>query len=303
LTSRWILLAFILAECVLLSPVKGDMPAPPTGSCKLDQPTYFAGQAIVIHVHVDPGSGLYQPYIVENMSEGQRVTMKLGDQLAPGDYTFNLGTASPPPGYVGIALYTIFYQGNPWKIATCGYNIQGQLAEITVSSCWITPSNPQQNDQVTFYAQIGNTGGADASNLEVDAYLDGNMLYSGRETIHAGSSAHWSYPNTWVAQEGSHTLRIIANADHSVPEPNYGKDETSCSFVVASRPLFDHTIVYLIVGGIAIVAAAFLLRNKKHASSGAARPHIDVPWMACPNCNTANPPTAIYCRHCRKPLR
>jgi hypothetical protein len=116
-------------------------------------------------------------------------------------------------------------------------DVYGGPPDIFVSRCWVTPSNPLQEDQVTFYATVGNSGGTAANNVEIDAYVDGNLFSSERQNLSAGSSGTWYSNSRWTAQDGSHTLRVVANADHSVQESNYANNEASCTFFVS-----PHTI-------------------------------------------------------------
>lgn len=148
-------------------------------------------------------------------------------------YTTPVVPASPPENQA--------YRFSPQQSSCPGnytwIDVTGGLADIYITNCWVTPPNPLQEDQVTFFASIGNSGGADAKNVLIQAYLDGNLFTSERDNLPAGYSSTWSSNTPYTAQDGPHTLRVIANSDHSIPESDYSNDEASCTFYVS-----PHTI-------------------------------------------------------------
>jgi len=108
-------------------------------------------------------------------------------------------------------------------------------ADLVVYRCWVSPANPKQEDAVTFYAVIGNTGGSDANNFRLETYLDGSLYDSGSLSLRAGQQAQVWSDIPWRAEDGSHTVRWVINPDRSVEESNYGNNEASCSFFVSPR--------------------------------------------------------------------
>jgi hypothetical protein len=120
---------------------------------------------------------------------------------------------------------------------TTWIDVIGGPADIYISKCWVNPSNPLQEDQVTFYATVGNSGGTSANSVRIDAYLDGNLFSTERDNLAAGDYGTWQSNSRYIAQDGPHTLRVVANSDHAIQESNYANNEASCTFFV--RP---HTI-------------------------------------------------------------
>jgi len=199
----------------------------------------------VIFIITKPEEGLGgcgAPFLTVSLPDGSTVKINLPyDTMIPaGTYSIAVGQAGPPPGARLAQLWLAApcdVPIGPHVEASTTYYVQGGEADIFVANCWANPANPYQEDRVTFYAAVGNIGGSDAPNVEIDAYLDGNLFQSERDTISAGSSGTWYSDNAWTAQDGSHTLRVVANADHSVQESNYGNNEASCTFFVSPRTI------------------------------------------------------------------
>ena len=120
---------------------------------------------------------------------------------------------------------------------TTWVEVIGGPADLAVSHCRVVPSQPRQEDSVTFYASVANIGGKDAYNFRVETYLDGGLYDSGSLSLRAGESSQVSSNRLWSAEDGSHNVRWVVNPDRSVEESNYGNNEISCSFFVS-----PHTI-------------------------------------------------------------
>jgi hypothetical protein len=211
----------------------GDLPMI-QGYIRTDRQTYAIGETIYVHFAIEvPASGQVEVQVVEGLPDGS--------SLVAFDQTINLGqeyeitgTAGTPVGPRTLTLYFL-YKTQPVSVASTTFEVIGGLADIYVSRCWVSPTNPLQEDQVTFYASIGNSGGTDASNVEIDSYLDGSLFSTEQTSLPAGESGTWQSSSTWTAQDGSHTLRVVANADRSVQESDYSNDEASCTFFVSPR--------------------------------------------------------------------
>jgi hypothetical protein len=205
-------------------------------ACSTSKPTYIYGETVTLII--TPLSGITSYYVVIYKPDGSTTKIDLGDLEGPyppaPTYYFDIGEAGPPPGTRRVVLYE--WDGS--QQAECYYEVVGGgPADIAVPSCWVSPSSPHQEDSVTFYAEVDNIGGSDAPNVEIDAYLDGTLFRSERASIPASTSATWRSDSPWVAEDGSHTLRVVANADHSVEESDYRNNEASCSFFVSPRTI------------------------------------------------------------------
>jgi len=119
---------------------------------------------------------------------------------------------------------------------TFTFNIESAgPADLVVYKCWVSPSNPKQEDSVTFYAVIANIGGSDANNFRLETYLDGGLYDSGSLSLRAGEETQVWSEIPWRAEDGSHTVRWVINPDRSIEESDYGNNEASCSFFVSPR--------------------------------------------------------------------
>jgi hypothetical protein len=128
-----ILLIIVVLYVACTSFVKADIPAPmpPQGSCQFVTQTYLPGQPVVVLVNV--ATRLYQPILEENTPQGQ-VNVSLGNFLDMGDYSFTVGTATPPSGFMdAVLLAKSGYGGmegtaptpigNYQQVGSCSYNV------------------------------------------------------------------------------------------------------------------------------------------------------------------------------------
>ena len=204
----------------------------PDGEVETSEPfQVVGGQTISIPGSVGPPPGVH------------RIDLQVCRANPPTETTNTTPFASPPPqdsqnpsagrspGLGPSDILPPCAQDSTW------IDVVGGPADIYVSHCWVNPTNPLQEDQVTFYATVGNSGGTDAPNVKIDSYLDGSLFSTERNSLPAGSSGTWQSDRKWTAEDGSHTLRVVANADHSVQESDYSNNEASCTFFV--RP---HTV-------------------------------------------------------------
>jgi hypothetical protein len=222
--------------------------------------SFTVGETIIVYVYSSfSGIGTitdYEPdgstYYVGpfNIYAGQILSIESTASNPPGKSTLTLQvcTGTQPPATPTTTFYMSRgeYQGAEDQAAhpqsscasdTTWIDVVGGPADINVARCWVSPANPLQEDQVTFYAAVGNSGGTNAENVEIDAYLDGVLFSTERDSLSAGSSGTWYTNNKWTAEDGQHTLKVVANADHLIQESNYANNEASCTFYV--RP---HTI-------------------------------------------------------------
>jgi len=114
-------------------------------------------------------------------------------------------------------------------------DVVGGPSDLVVRKCWVVPSQPKQEDSMTFYATIANIGGSDAYNFRVDIYLDEATYESSTASLRAGDSSQASSRRSWTAEDGSHTVRWVVNSDRSVEESNYNNNEASCTFFVSQH--------------------------------------------------------------------
>ena len=153
-TLAFVLLSLVVAG-IFLSPVAGDLINPqPKGTCRFSQPSYSPGEPIILYVHAE--TALNQPILVGNTPQGQ-VTVSLGSNLSPGDYSFTVGTASLPSGYREAQLYSYYVPVGPppgvtvtgsyVEVADCGgYNVQGPSLQVSVSANPISGNPPLSVD-------------------------------------------------------------------------------------------------------------------------------------------------------------
>jgi hypothetical protein len=108
-----------------------------------------------------------------------------------------------------------------------------ELPDLTVDSISFTPTSPTEGNNVKINTNIKNTGEYGATHFTVEFKLDGNFSSSKIISLSANESTDLEF--TWYsAQEGSHTIEIIADSDNNISESNEDNNEKSTSISVSS---------------------------------------------------------------------
>ncbi len=111
--------------------------------------------------------------------------------------------------------------------------IQRPMADLIVANGTqlISPSEPMAGQNVTFTATISNIGNANATNVNVTFYLDGEVIaYRSISQVNPSETVGTSV--TWLAVLGSHELSIAIDPHHLVQERNTSNNVASQSFTV-----------------------------------------------------------------------
>ncbi|MEQ9300515.1 MAG: T9SS type A sorting domain-containing protein [Cyclobacteriaceae bacterium] len=128
----------------------------------------------------------------------------------------------------------------------------GGLADLIVTDISWTPVNPQLGEEVTFFADIANTGGTDVpGNLRPNVVfkIDGlnvswRQLYQTvipangtLEDVDAASGP--SGKTTWTAQEGTFTVSVVVDGNQVVPESDDANNTFQEDIEVSSTLLLE----------------------------------------------------------------
>jgi subtilase family serine protease len=97
-------------------------------------------------------------------------------------------------------------------------------ADIYVSSASWTPAEPAVGENLTFLVTVKNRGYGEAAYTHLDVYIDNVKTFS--STIPQLSyGAVYKEQVPWIVEEGSHTIRIVADADDRVYESDEKNNE------------------------------------------------------------------------------
>ncbi len=97
------------------------------------------------------------------------------------------------------------------------------------------PENPIIDDIVTFTVSINNPGSGRAAASDVYLYIDDSSQgYKTVQEIDAGANVTMTF--TWTAQEGSHTIRAVADGANTITESDESNNEKAVTFSVFLPP-------------------------------------------------------------------
>ncbi len=98
------------------------------------------------------------------------------------------------------------------------------LPDLVIEGITWSPADPVVGETVTFMVIIKNRGSGRADDFYVAYYVDDTHLTS--ESVYSiDASATDNTTFTWVAQAGSHGIKVIADEPHRIPESNEDNNE------------------------------------------------------------------------------
>ncbi len=106
--------------------------------------------------------------------------------------------------------------------------------EITPSDIWFSPEEPFEEELVTIFANVSNIGDVDANNVRVVYYADDYLMDGNSFDIPAGGSVLAEF--AWVAQEGTHTIKISVDPLDLIEESDETNNEAEKDIWVDPRP-------------------------------------------------------------------
>ncbi len=99
-----------------------------------------------------------------------------------------------------------------------------RAADLVIDSVTLSPEEALPGETLTFLATVKNRGHGEAPPTQVDFYVDGvRVAFSLIGPLPYGNIKKETF--TWVAEEGSHTIRITADANDEVMESNEENNE------------------------------------------------------------------------------
>ncbi len=103
------------------------------------------------------------------------------------------------------------------------------LPDLAVQSITWAPEYPAESENVTFTVSVQNQGAGKAGNSYLAFYVDNTLLTSSRvSSIDSGATADMTF--TWLALEGSHIIRMVADSRNQLAEGDENNNERTASF-------------------------------------------------------------------------
>ncbi|MFC2071058.1 CARDB domain-containing protein, partial [Chloroflexota bacterium] len=148
----------------------------------------------------------------------------------------------------------------------------GAESDLIIESITWSPQNPSKGDTVTISATVKNQGSAMSLPSTVRFYIDGNFR-SEQYLDNLGVGGTVGKDFTWIAQQGSHLFRIIADEDDTVAESDETNNEKSVTISSITPDLIVENITWLPVGPIAGDNATFSFVVKNQGTGTATSSH------------------------------
>ena len=105
-------------------------------------------------------------------------------------------------------------------------------ADLVMLDLQLIPAAPEAGQSASLRATVANRGSGTASSVEVAFQVDGETLVTRTVTLQAGEEAQLSAP--WTAEAGERLLRVVADAQGIIPEPN--EQDNAASLTVDVGP-------------------------------------------------------------------
>ena len=106
--------------------------------------------------------------------------------------------------------------------------------DLVVQDITWSPASPTAGDTVTFTVSIKNQGGYSAGYSLVAYYIDGSFTgYQDVQGVDAGSIVTNTF--TWIAEGGTHAIRVVADMESRIPESNENNNENTVTFPMSSK--------------------------------------------------------------------
>jgi hypothetical protein len=107
-------------------------------------------------------------------------------------------------------------------------------ADLAVLDLQLIPATPDAGQSASLRATVANRGSGPASSVEVSFQVDGEVILTQTVALAAGETVELSTP--WTAEAGERTLRVAADAQGMIPEPDE-EDNAAALTVDVGPPL------------------------------------------------------------------
>jgi subtilase family serine protease len=122
-------------------------------------------------------------------------------------------------------------------------NAPDDKPDLIIESITWSPLNPSKGDTISINATVSNQGAAMALPSTIKLYVDGAFNDSQYlENIPAGATLVKSF--TWLTQQGTHSIRIVADAENTIEESDESNNERTVSISSALPDLIVESVAW-----------------------------------------------------------
>ncbi|MBI2980540.1 MAG: hypothetical protein HYY41_06960 [Chloroflexi bacterium] len=107
-------------------------------------------------------------------------------------------------------------------------------ADLVIQTITWLPANPSVSDNITFVVTVKNQGNVKADSFYIIYYIDGvNVAAVPVDLLDSGATDNKTA--TWIAEAGSHVIKVAVDPHEKVIESNEQNNEKSATFLVTRR--------------------------------------------------------------------
>lgn len=146
--------------------------------------------------------------------------------------------------------------------------------DLIIETISWSPEIPLIDDTITFTVTIKNLGSSQASLFHIAYYIDDTYQSSATiNQINAGAIATTNF--TWKAQAGSHTIKVVADANDEVTESDESNNANTFAFSVLAPDLIIDVITWSPEEPSIDETVTFTVTIKNQGNSEARCSHVD----------------------------
>ncbi|MFC2021564.1 CARDB domain-containing protein, partial [Chloroflexota bacterium] len=115
--------------------------------------------------------------------------------------------------------------------------------DLVVESLTWSPENPSKSDTVTISATVKNQGDGKAIISKLYFYVEGSFKeFQYVQSLEAGESITKDF--TWVAQQGSHLIKLVIDEENEISESDENNNEKSATISTLTPDLIIQEIIW-----------------------------------------------------------
>ena len=141
-------------------------------------------------------------------------------------------------GIYKIIFYVFDANGNVNSTSACVEVVASNNddePDLVIDDIAWSPLSIKEGDSVTFTVKIKNQGSSMVGSSIVNYYIDGSYYsYDSIGSISAGNTTTETF--TWIATQGTHTIKAVADYYGSISENNESNNEKTVTFNVDGKP-------------------------------------------------------------------
>ncbi|MFC1988566.1 CARDB domain-containing protein [Chloroflexota bacterium] len=194
------------------------------------------GETVTFSISIENQGRAYAPASVFSYYIGSQTS---GTERTPGIAAGNsaivtfawTAEAGPLPVRIVLDFENRATESNESNNETTATYSGTKVPDLIVQGIAWTPQEPSTGETMTLSVTIKNSGNGRADSSYMAYYIDDTRLGSDRvDPMEPGETQNRTF--TWTVQEGSHTIRVIADSNRVIPESNEDNNEKAAVYPV-----------------------------------------------------------------------